>query len=112
MGVKSHKLFSEKEKQFHVSLAYLTILSILFFHDFGQFSEKFGHGPKRAWSAVKDQVLKKRFSDLFPYPTIHRLTHYPQQADALSSLVWVESLVICVGHTASAPEGRERQSPA
>ena len=46
MGVKS-------EKQCHVYMAYLTILSILFFHDFDQFSEKFGPGPKRAgWVGV------------------------------------------------------------
>ena len=29
-------------------MGYLTILSILFFHDFGRLSEKFEPGPKRA----------------------------------------------------------------
>ena len=45
MEVKSPKLLV---KENNVYMAYLTILSILLFHDFGQFSEKFGPGLKRA----------------------------------------------------------------
>ena len=65
MGVKS-------EKQCHVYMAYLTILSVLFFHDFDQFSEKFGPGPKRAGWECGVRCLGPRaknngfFSDPFP----------------------------------------------
>ena len=52
-------------------MAYLTILSILSFHDFGQLSEKFGHGLKpEGWMCgvrcLGPGPKKRFFSDAFP----------------------------------------------
>ena len=72
MGVKSPKLFSEQT---------MSCLYGIFVHDFGQFSEKFGPGPKHGGWVGGVRCLgpgpkKMFFSDPFPHKKIKYCSYF------------------------------------